>query len=189
MRKVIVSNMITLDGFLAGPNGEIDWHVVDAEFNDYALDMFKSVDTLLFGHVTYQLMASYWPTPAATTDDPIIADKMNSLAKIVFSKTLTKADWNNSRLAKGDIVEEVTKLKKQPGKDMVILGSSSLVSALTPPGVIDEYRLFVNPVVLGSGIPEFTGIKDRVQLQLVEARAFRTGIVLLRYAPSKRAVI
>ena len=189
MRKVIVSNMITLDGFLAGPDGDIDWHIADADFNDYALDMFKSVDTLLFGRVTYQLMASYWPTPSATTDDPIIADKMNNLAKIVFSKTLTKADWNNSRLAKGDISEEVKKLKQQPGKDMVIFGSSSLVSALTPPRLIDEYRLIVNPVILGSGLPEFTGIKDRVQLQLVEARAFRAGTVLLRYEPGKPATL
>jgi dihydrofolate reductase len=186
VRKVIVSNLISLDGFIAGPNGEIDWHRVDEEHNEYAADMLNSVDTLLFGRVTYQLMASYWPTPPAIKEDAIIAGKMNSLAKIVFSTTLERVDWKNSRLLKGNMVEEVTKLKQQPGKDMMIFGSSSIVSALTPPGLIDEYRLIVNPVILGSGTPEFTGIKDRLHLQLLEARAFRIGTVLLRYQLNKQ---
>src|SRR6185295_1195127 len=115
MRKVIFQMMISLDGFFEGPNREIDWHNVDEEFNEYAIDLLDNVDVLLFGRVTYELMANYWPTLSATTDDPIVASKMNSLPKIVFSRTLEKADWNNTRLVKENIAEEVSKLKQQPG--------------------------------------------------------------------------
>src|SRR5436190_1250490 len=103
MRKVIVSNMVSLDGFFAGLNGELDWHVVEDEFNQYAVNLLNSVDTILFGRLTYQLMAAYWPIPAAITDDPLVAQKMNTLSKVVFSKTLDKVEWNNSRLVKSDI--------------------------------------------------------------------------------------
>src|SRR5262245_22111287 len=106
MRKVIIFMMITLDGYFAGPNGEINWHVVDAEFNAFANDQLRSVDALLLGRVTYQGMASYWPTPAATTDDPIIADQMNTLPKIVFSRTLEKGEWQHTRLVKDHLAEE-----------------------------------------------------------------------------------
>jgi len=184
MRKVIVSMMVTLDGFFAGPNGEIDWHVVDEEFNEYANDFLSSVDTLLFGRVTYQLMADYWPSPSATTDDPIIADKMNQLRKIAFSKTLEKVEWNNSRLVKGNIAEEIAKLKQQPGKDMAIFGSGSIVSTLTQLGLIDEYRIMVNPVVLGNGKPLFKDIHDKLNLKLLRTKTFRSGNIMLCYQPA-----
>jgi len=184
MRKVIVSMMVTLDGFFAGPNGEIDWHVVDEEFNEYADDLLSSVDTLLFGRVTYQLMADYWPSPSATTDDPIIADKMNQLHKIAFSRTLEKVEWNNSRLVKGNIAEEMAKLKQQPGKDMAIFGSGSIVSTFTQRGLIDEYRIIVNPVVLGNGKPLFKGIHDKLNLKLLKTKTFRSGNVMLCYQPA-----
>ncbi|HEX3640783.1 MAG TPA: dihydrofolate reductase family protein [Ktedonobacteraceae bacterium] len=184
MRKVIVSMMVTLDGFFAGPNGEIDWHVVDDEFNEYADDFLSSVDTLLFGRVTYQLMADYWPSPSATTDDPIIADKMNQLHKIAFSKTLEKVEWNNSRLVKGNITEEIAKLKQQPGKDMAIFGSGSIVSTLTQLGLIDEYRIMVNPVVLGNGKPLFKDIHDKLNLKLLRTKTFRSGNIMLCYQPA-----
>ena len=184
MRKVIVSMMVTLDGFFAGPNGEIDWHVVDDEFNEYADDFLSSVDTLLFGRVTYQLMADYWPSPSATTDDPIIADKMNQLHKIAFSKTLEKVEWNHSRLVKGNIAEEIAKLKQQPGKDMAIFGSGSIVSTFTQLGLIDEYRIIVNPVVLGSGKPLFKGIYDKLNLKLLKTKTFRSGNIMLCYQPA-----
>lgn len=183
MRKIFVSEMVSLDGFFAGPGGEIDWHVVDEEFNEYANGMLSSVDTLLFGRVTYQLMADYWPTRSALTNEPIIARWMNELPKIVFSKTLEKAGWKNSRLVRDDIAEEVLKMKQRPGKDIVILGSGSIVSALTRLGLIDEYRIIVNPVVLGSGKPLFNGLEGRLQLKLLKAKAFKSGNVLLYYRP------
>jgi dihydrofolate reductase len=187
MRKVIISNLMSLDGFMAGPNGEIDWFVVDEEFDDYARELFDSVDTLLFGRVTYQLMAGFWPTPAAATEDPFITEKMNSLAKVVFSTTLEKAEWENTRLVRENPAEEVSRLKRQPGGDMMIFGSGTLVSALAPLGLIDEYRIVVNPVVLGSGKPLFQDIEERIKLKLLRARTLRCGDVILYYRPDKEA--
>jgi dihydrofolate reductase len=183
MRKVILSNLVTLDGFFAGPNGELDWFIVDEEFNEYANELLRNVDTLLFGRVTYQLMADYWPSSSATTDDPIIADRMNNLPKIVFSKTLQNVEWKNTRLIKENIAEEISKMKQQPGKDMVIFGSGSIVSTFMQLGLIDEYRIIVNPVVLGNGKPLFKGIKDKHNLKLLKTRVFGSGVVILYYQP------
>jgi dihydrofolate reductase len=185
MRKVFVFNLVTLDGYFEGPKREIDWHNVDAEFNEYAIDMLNSVDTLIFGRVTYELMTNYWPTPAAKKDDPIVAEKMNTLPKIVFSRTLEKVEWNNTRLVKDNIEEEIQKMKRQPGKDMALLGSGSILTELAPLGLIDEYRIMVNPVVLGSGNPMFKGIKDRLNLRLLKIRTFKSGNVLLYYEAAK----
>jgi dihydrofolate reductase len=186
MRKVIMFNMVTLDGFFAGPNGEIDWHNVDGEFNEFAIDQLGSADGLLFGRVTFQMMASYWPTEAATTDDPIVAGKMNALPKVVFSRTLVKAEWSNSRLVKGNVAEEITKLKQQPGKDLLLFGSADLASTLTRLGLIDEYRVMVNPVVLGSGKPLFKDVHQRFGLKLEKTKTFRNGNVLLYYQPDRK---
>jgi dihydrofolate reductase len=185
MRKIIFQMMVSLDGYFEGPNKELDWHFVDDEFNDYASDLLNSVDTLLFGRVTYQLMAGYWPTPTAKTDDPVIAEKMNNLPKIVFSKTLAKAEWNNTRLVKENAAGEIAKLKRQPGKDMAIFGSSDLAVNLIASGLIDEYRIFVNPVVLGSGKHLLKGLKDRFSLNLVRTKIFKSGLVMLCYKPGK----
>jgi dihydrofolate reductase len=186
MRKVILFNMVTLDGFFAGPNGEIDWHHVDEEFNEFAIGQLNSADGLLFGRVTFQLMASYWPTPSAIANDPIIANKMNAIPKIVFSRTLGKAEWNNAKLVKGNIADEISKLKQQPGKDLFVFGSADLASTLTRLGLIDEYRVMVNPVVLGSGSPLFKGIQDKLDLKLVKTKTFRNGNVLLCYQPDRK---
>lgn len=186
MRKVIVSNYVTLDGFFAGPNGEWDWFVWDEETAKYSKELLSSIDTILFGRVTYELMASYWPTASPATEDPIIIDAMNNLPKIVFSKTLEKVEWKKSRLIKGNIADEVAQLKQQPGKDMVIYGSGSIVSTLTQLGLIDDYRIFVNPVVLGSGKPLFKDIKDRLNLELLTTKTFDCGVVLLHYQPAKK---
>jgi dihydrofolate reductase len=183
MRKLLVFNLVTLDGYFEGPNRDISWHNVDAEFNDYAIDMLNSVDTLIFGRVTYELMASYWPTPDAIKNDPIVAAKMNALPKVVFSRTLDKVEWNNTRLVKADIEEEIKKMKKQPGKDMALLGSGSIMSGFAQRGLIDEYRIMVNPIILGDGNPLFKGIKDRLNLKLTTTRAFSNGNVLLYYQP------
>ena len=111
MRRVIVANLVSLDGFIAGPNGEIDWFNVDKEFERYAVDFISTIDTMVYGRITYQLMASYWPTASATTDDQRIIDAMNNFPKVVFSKTLNTIEWKNARLVKEDIGGEISKLK------------------------------------------------------------------------------
>jgi dihydrofolate reductase len=189
MRKVLLSNLVTLDGFFAGPKGELDWHIVDEEFNQYAIDLLSKVDALLFGRVTYQLMADYWPAaatnPATPKSDLEIADKMNNLPKIVFSKTLQKVEWKNTRLVKENIAEEISKMKEQPGKDMVIFGSGSIVSTFMQHGLIDEYRIIVNPIILGNGNPLFKGIKDKHNLKLLKTKVLGSGVVILYYEPVK----
>ena len=185
MSKLILFNLVTLDGFVAGPKGEIDWHNVDEEFNEFAIKQLDAASGLVFGRVTYELMASYWPTPAAIRGDPIVADKMNHLPKIVFSKTLTTADWNNTRLIKDHVAEETTKMKQEAGKDLFLFGSADLASTLTRLGLIDEYRIMMNPVVLGSGKPLFKNVNNRLDLKLVKTKLFGSGNVLLYYQPAR----
>jgi dihydrofolate reductase len=184
MRKLYVFNMVTLDGYFEGPNREIDWHNVDEEFNEFAISEINTRDLLLFGRVTYELMASYWPTPDALKNDPIVANAMNSIPKIVFSKTLKKAEWNNTRLVKENVVQEISKLKQQPGKEIAIFGSSDLAVSLIPHALIDEVRVMVNPVVLGKGKPLFKGIREKLNLKLLKTKVFKSGNVLLYYQPS-----
>src|SRR5574341_1504287 len=186
MRKLFSFNMVTLDGLFEGPNQDIGWHHVDEEFNQFAIEQTSSVDTILFGRVTYEGMASYWPTSEAITSDPDIADLMNSLPKIVFSRTLQKAEWNNTRLIKDHISEEITKLKQQPGKDLAIFGSANLLSSLVQMDLVDEHRIMVNPVVLGSGTPLFQGVNEPIELKLLKTKTFASGNVLLYYQPAKK---
>jgi dihydrofolate reductase len=183
MRKIIVSNMVSLDGYFEGTKRELDWHIVDDGFIKYAEDMLNSVDTILFGRVTYEMMASYWTTEETKTNDPIIADKMNGLPKIVFSKTLDKVEWENSILIKDNIEEEVLKLKAKPGKDIVILGSGGIVSAFAQMGIIDEYRFIVNPVIIGAGKLQFTAGIDKKKLNLTNIKRLGSGVLILYYQP------
>jgi dihydrofolate reductase len=185
MRKVIASNFMTLDGFFAGPDGDLDWFVWDGEIAEYMKQQFDAIDTILFGRVTYQLMEGYWPTASPPEEDPVIIEAMNTLPKVVFSTTLEKVEWHNSRLVRNNIAEEIAKMKQAPGKDMVIFGSGTIVSALTRSGMIDEYRIFVNPVVLGSGKPMLTGLNERLKMKLLSTRTFQCGVVLLRYVPAR----
>jgi dihydrofolate reductase len=187
MRRVFLFIMVSLDGYYEGPNQDISWHHVDKEFNDFAIQQLDEVDMLLFGRVTYQMMASWWPTPSAIESDPIVAGKMNSLPKIVFSRTLAKAEWNNSRLIKDNIADRVAELKQQPGKDLAIFGSSDLAASLLQMGLIDELRIMVNPVVLGNGKPLFKGLNHRAELRLTRTRSFGSGNVLLYYEPGNKA--
>jgi len=177
LRKLIVQEMITLDGYFAGPNGEIDWHRVDdEEYGAFAAAFVHSVEALLFGRITYQLMADYWPKASDG-----IADRMNTMPKIVFSKTLEHADWQNTRLVKENIVEEIKHLKQQPGKDLAILGSANLASFLLNAGLIDEYHVTVVPVVLGQGEPLFKDIQQRTNMRLLKTNTLRSGCVQLFY--------
>lgn len=188
MRKIIVSNLVSVDGFFEGTNKEIDWFVANEEFFEYARELLNSVDTILLGRVTYQMMASYWPN--ATDGDVVITHKMNHLNKMVFSKTLKSVDpiimgWNNSELAKRNLADEVIKMKQQPGKDIVIFGSGNIVSQLTNSGLIDEYRIVVNPVILGEGNPLFKGLRNKIDLKLLRTKTLNSGVVILYYVPEK----
>jgi dihydrofolate reductase len=186
MRKLVVFNNVTLDGYFAGMNGDFSWAhggADDAEFNAFAADNASGGGQLLFGRITYELMASYWPTANAIKNDPIVAEGMNSMPKVVFSRTLDRASWSNTKLVKGGIVSEIRKMKKEPGKGMAILGSGSIVSQLAPEGLIDEYQIVVNPVVLGRGRTMFDGIEEKLNLKLTKTRTFGNGKVFLCYEP------
>jgi dihydrofolate reductase len=186
MRRLFLFNLISLDGFFEGPNKELDWHNVDAEFNEFAVQQLDSIDLILFGRITYEMMVSYWPTDSAIKDDPAVGGRMNSIQKIVFSKTLPKADWNNTTLIKNNGSQEVAKLKNQPGKDIAIFGSFGLALTLLPDKLIDEFRIMVNPVVLGKGKHMFYSITEKLHLKLTNTRVFKSGNVLLYYKPENK---
>ena len=184
MRKLLVFNSVTADGYFTDKNGDMSWaHNDDPEWNEFVADNSKSGGELLFGRVTYEMMASFWPTPAAAKQFPVVAEHMNSLPKVVFSRTLDSVSWQNTRLLKGNLTEEVSKLKRKPGEDMVILGSGSIISQLAAQKLIDEYQLIVNPIVLGAGRTMFDGLKEKLNLKLTNSRTFGNGNVLLCYGP------
>ena len=187
MRRLIVFNMISLDGYFADENGDMSWthsdRSNDAEFDEFVQNNAKGGGELLFGRKTYDLMASYWPTPAAMKNDPVVAEGMNNMTKVVFSRTMDKAAWKNTKLVKGDIVETVRKLKEEPGKGMVIMGSGEIISQLAPEGLIDEYQILVIPIVLGKGRTMFDGMTKTLRLKLTSSRAFKNGNVFIQYEP------
>jgi dihydrofolate reductase len=185
MRKLTVFNFLTLNGFYKGPDEDISWHVHGSEEAEFAAEGAQSESVLLFGRKTYEMMAGYWPTPEAHKNAPAVADGMNKSEKIVFSKTLKKVGWNNSKLMKGDLAEEVKKMKQSPGNDITILGSGSIVGQLAEEGLIDVYQFMVDPVVLGDGTPIFQGIKRKLNLKLVNSKAFKSGVVLQVYEPQR----
>ena len=185
MRKLVVFNHVTLDGYFVDMNGDMSWaHKNDAEWKTFAEGNAKGDGPLLFGRITYELMASYWPTPLASKNDPVLAERMNNLPKVVFSRTLDKASWNNTKLVKGDMAAEIRKMKKEPGGGMAILGSGSIVSQLAQEGLIDQYQIVVNPIALGKGRTMFDGIKRKLTLKLASTRAFGNGNVCLCYEPT-----
>lgn len=182
MRRVILWNLVTLDGYFDGPQPwDLDWHeeVWGEELEQFSLEQLTAADLILFGRLTYQGMAAYWPS---ATDR--VADLMNSIQKVVFSRTLERADWNNTRLVRGPAEEEVARLKRAPGKDILVFGSAKLASTLTHHRLIDEYRLCVTPLILGSGEPLFKPGSGTLRLELVGARPLSTGGVILTYRPA-----
>ncbi|MGH9968143.1 MAG: dihydrofolate reductase family protein [Pyrinomonadaceae bacterium] len=185
MRKLIVFNNVSLDGYFTDANSDMSWaHKNDPEWNAFAADNAKGGGVLLFGRITYELMASFWPTPAATEMMPEVAEGMNNLPKIVFSRTLDKASWKNTRLVKSGLAEEVRKMKSEPGEDMVILGSGSIVSQLSEHVLIDEYQIVVIPIVLGKGRTMFDGMTKRLPMKRTKTRSFENGNVFLCYEPA-----
>lgn len=173
---------VSLDGYVAGANGEMDWIKFDDELVVYTEALTASSDTALFGRVTYQMMKGYWPTAAeqrgATKHDIDHARWVNNAPKLVFSKTLKTVEWNNSSLISDNIANEITRLKQQPGKNLLMIGSTKTAQSFMEFDLIDDYYINVNPVALGSGIPLF---KDKMNLRLVTAKLFSCGVIGLHY--------
>ena len=185
MGRLVVFNAISLDGYFVDMNGDMRWAynaTRDKEWDAFVASNASGGGRLLFGRITYDLMNSYWPTPIAAQNSPIVAERMNSMPKVVFSRTMASASWNNTKLVKDGLVTEVRKMKNEP-IDIAILGSGSIVSQLTKESLIDEYQFVVTPVVLGKGRTMFEGIKERLSLKLTTTRAFANGNVLLSYLP------
>jgi dihydrofolate reductase len=187
MARLTVFNTVSIDGYFTDARNDMSWAHAgsdDPEFAAFVADNAKGGGVLLFGRVTYDLMAGYWPTPIAARNDPLVAERMNGLLKVVFSRTLKRPEWSNTRLVKRGIAAEVRKMKEAPGPDMAILGSGSIVAQLAKEGLIDEFQIVVTPIVLGNGRTMFDGLKRRLPLRLRASRTFKNGKVFLRYAPA-----
>jgi dihydrofolate reductase len=178
--KLIMWNLMTLDGFVEGPNRDISWHedVWGEELEKLSIEQGLSAGGLMFGRVTYELMANHWPR--ATGE---VADFMNALPKYVFSRTLKTSGWNNTQMFGGDVSGTVARLKRDNARDIFLFGSADLAASLIPHGLIDEFRIAVNPIILGGGSPLFKQ-GQRVKLKLIDSRPLSTGIVILRYEPA-----
>ncbi len=186
MRKLNVFNHISLDGYFVDRNGEMTFahnKIQDPEWDAFVEGNASGGGVLIFGRITYELMASFWPTPHAVDQMPVVAERMNSLPKVVFSRTLREASWSNTRLMRGDVADEMRRMKAEPGEGMTILGSGSIVAQLAKYGLIDEYQVVVNPVLLGGGRTMFEGLDPMVRLRRTKTRAFKNGNVLLSYEP------
>lgn len=180
MRSLMWQMMVSLDGRFEGEGGALDWHVVDGEFTDYVMEMLAEAGTILFGRRTYETLAGYWPT--ATSRE---APRMNELPKVVFSRSLERADWSNTRLVREDPVAEVRRLAEEAEDegDLAVFGSSELAATLLRAGLIDEVRLLLCPVVLGAGRSLLANIEDRYHFRLRSTRALRSGVLILSYTP------
>ena len=195
MKKVILSMMVTLDGYGTGPNDAMDWLPPfdnEALWKDLHADMWKNlrkVDTLLLGRVTYQIWEKYWPAaganPASCENDRDFSKYAEETQKIVFSRTLDKVEWKNTRLVTCSIVDEIAKLKEQPGKDIALVGGPGIARTFMSRGLVDDYHLLVSPVVLGGGKPLFAGVEGRLKLRLIDSKVYKSGIVELHYEPAR----
>lgn len=174
---------VTLDGFISGPGGELDWHFPfwNEEMSQCACEQLSTMDTILIGRVTYQFMSNYWPAVSAGR----FADMMNNYHKIIFSTSMQKAAWNNSRVVKENIDLEICRLQHQPGKNIIVYGSGSLVSNLIRLNMVDEYRIWVHPVLIGRGNALFKNLPNRMTLQLLRTKTFGSGVILLYYQAGK----
>jgi dihydrofolate reductase len=184
MARLVVFNSVTLDGYFTDQNGEIGWAFApDEELDALAEQNLGPAGMMVFGRITYEMMASYWPTPQAAETDPLVAEWMNDRPKFVFSRTLDGVSWNNSTLVTGDLVAAVQELKQATGGDIMIFGSGTIVAQLAEAGLIDEYQFVLRPVALGAGRTMFEGLKKPLSLRLTTTRTLRSGIVLLVYTP------
>ena len=181
MRKVILGMNITLDGYVAGPNGELDWafRTMSPDLGEWVTELLRGADTILIGHTTYLQQAAAWPSQTSE-----MATLLNSHTKIVFSKRLTTLEWNNSRLATADAAEEIACLKQQPGKNISVTGGATFAQSLARLGLIEEYNLVMHPIVLGGGKPLFKDLSHPLNLKLVSTKTFDSGAIGLTYQPT-----
>jgi dihydrofolate reductase len=180
MRKTFLFMMVTVDGYFEGVDHDISWHNVDAEFNVFANQQLEESGALIFGHTTYELMAGYWPTAKGAT-----AKFMNEMPKYVASREPFTSDWNNTTIWSDDVVGKIKKLKEDAGKDIVVMGSNNLCVSLMEAGLMDEFRIMVNPVALGKGSPLFVGLSKTTKLRLIKTHEFKSGNMLQYYIPAK----
>ena len=179
MRKVVVFNSISLDGYFTDGTNDVAWaHKRDPEWQAFTAENAGGAAELLFGRRTYEMMAGFWPSPQARQSMPKVAESMNAMRKTVFSRTLTTAAWQNSRIVGTDLVAEVRRMKQEAGPDILIMGSGEIVAQLTQAGLIDAFQFVVVPIVLGSGRTLFTGVTGKPRLELTKTRAFQNGNVV-----------
>nr|WP_068890848.1 dihydrofolate reductase family protein [Pedobacter panaciterrae] len=185
MRKIISFMHISLDGFVAGPNGEMNWIKVDEEIFDYVGKRISEGDTALYGRVTYQMMEDYWPTagdaPTASKHDIEHSKWYKKVQKVVLSKTLKDEDLANTKIINDRLVDKINEIKQEEGSDILLFGSPTATHSLIQLNLIDGYWLFVNPIILGRGIPLFVDIKDKIKLNLLTTRQFTSGVTELNY--------
>jgi len=187
MRKLIVSMNLTLDGYYAGHDGGLDWHLNSwtKEIGDAMCSQLAGADTILLGRITYNAMAAYYPLklagPSCQGEDFAFANMMNCYAKIVFSKTMASVSWKNTKLLNGNMQVEITRLKQKPGKDIMVYGSNQVVNELIAANLVDEYRLWIHPVILGKGKPLFRNCPGMHCLNLLNTEIFSSGVVMMHY--------
>lgn len=193
MRRIVMFNQVTVDGCFAGPDDGLDWVIRTPELDRSAAEAMPSADTLFLGRRTYQMFASFWPHALEmgaphggemSAEHRSMARWLNDATKIVFSRTLNDASWRGSRILHEIDPREIAAMKAEPGKDIMVLGSGSIVSQLTEHGLIDEYQFAINPVFIGRGRRLLEDVRERVKLEMIDARTYPSGTVLLRYARS-----
>ncbi|HET9135677.1 MAG TPA: dihydrofolate reductase family protein [Candidatus Kapabacteria bacterium] len=187
MKKLKLQVQTSIDGFVGGPNGELDWMTWNwsEDIKKYVNDLHTTIDTILLGRKMTDGFVTHWENVPESDESYAFSRVMVDTPKVVFSKTLTESKWNNTTLASGDITEEVNNLKNKSGKDLIVYGGAGFNSSLVKANLIDEYYLFINPTALGNGISIFGTIEDKRRLDLTESKAFDCGIVLLKYAPKQ----
>ena len=187
MANLLMFNQLSLDGYFVDAHGDMSWAhnpELDEEWDAFVDDNARGGGLLVFGRVTHDLMASYWPTPIASQNAPVVAERMNGLPKLVFSRTLRESPWANTTMVSGDPATEIRRLKGGSGSDMAIMGSGTIVAPLAAEGLIDQYQLVIVPVVLGAGRTLFEGLSVKLNLRLEATRSFANGNVLLTYEPA-----
>ncbi len=184
MGKLISFTFITLNGFFKGLNEDVTWHIHGGEEAEYSAENLKSGNTLLFGRVTYEMMATFWPTPMAFELFPEVAQGLHDATKIVVSRTLTATNWANTKIMGGDLMEEVPQLKQSSASDITLLGSGSILTQLLEARLVDELQIMLDPVVIGQGTPIFDQLNPKVELTLIKNRPFKNGVMLLYYKPN-----
>jgi len=185
MRKLIFFMHTSLDGFVAGPKGELNWAHVDEELFDFVTSMTAKADTALYGRVTYEMMQGYWPdagkAPNASKHDKEHSEWYNKVNKVVLSTTLSEEGLDNTKVISNQLADNINKIKNEEGKNILIFGSPRASHSLLGVGLIDEFWLFVNPILLGEGTPLFKGITETTKLKLVETKTFSSGVIALHY--------